>query len=24
MDKDTVRRILAVHYKPDPNNRGPS
>ena len=24
MDKDTVRRILAVHYKPDPSNRGPS
>ena len=24
LDKDTVRRILAVHYKPDPDNRGPS
>ena len=24
LDKDTVRRILAVHYKPDPSNRGPS
>ena len=24
LDKDTVRRILAVHYKPDPANRGPS
>jgi transposase InsO family protein len=24
LDKDTVRRVLAVHYKPDPNNRGPS
>ena len=24
LDKDTVRRILAVHYKPDPENRGPS
>ena len=23
LDKDTVRRILAVHYKPDPDNRGP-
>lgn len=22
--KDTVRRVLAVHYKPDPNNRVPS
>ena len=24
MDKDTVRRVLAVHYKPDPGSRGPS
>jgi putative transposase len=24
LDKDTVRRVLAVHYKPDPANRGPS
>ena len=24
LDKDTVRRILATHYKPDPGNRGPS
>ena len=24
LEKDTVRRILAVHYKPDPDNRGPS
>ena len=24
LDKDTVRRILAVHYKPDPRDRGPS
>jgi len=24
LDKDTVRRVLAVHFKPDPNNRGPS
>ena len=24
LDKDTVRRVLAVHLKPDPNNRGPS
>jgi putative transposase len=24
LDKDTVRRVLATHYKPDPNNRGPS
>jgi len=24
LDKDTVRRILAVHYKPDPSNHGPS
>ena len=24
LDKDTVRRIRAVHYKPDPDNRGPS
>jgi len=24
MDKDTVRRVLAVHYKLDPNNHGPS
>ena len=24
LDKDTVRRVLAVHYKHDPNNRGPS
>ena len=24
LDKDTIRRILAVHYKPDPANRGPS
>jgi putative transposase len=24
LDKDIVRRILATHYKQDPNNRGPS
>ena len=24
LDKDTVRRVLAVHYKPDPGNSGPS
>ena len=24
LDKDTVRRILAVHYKPDPASQGPS
>ncbi|MEH6584029.1 MAG: integrase core domain-containing protein [Halioglobus sp.] len=24
LDKDVVRRVLATHYKPDPNNRGPS
>ena len=24
IDKDTVRRILATHYRPDPSNRGPS
>ena len=24
LDKDTVRRILSKHYKPDPSNRGPS
>ena len=24
LDKDTVRRLLAVHYKPDPGNGGPS
>jgi len=24
LDKDTVRRVLAVHYKPDPTNSGPS
>jgi transposase InsO family protein len=24
LDKDTVRRVLAVHFKPDPGNRGPS
>ena len=24
LDKDTVRRVLAVHYTPDPANRGPS
>jgi transposase InsO family protein len=24
LDKDIVRRVLAVHYKPDPSNRGPS
>jgi len=24
LDKDTVRRVLAAHYKPDPRNRGPS
>jgi transposase InsO family protein len=24
LDKDTVRRVLSTHYKPDPNNRGPS
>jgi hypothetical protein len=23
LDKDTVRRVLAVHYKPDPGNHGP-
>ena len=23
LDKDVVRRFLATHYKPDPNNRGP-
>ena len=23
LDKDVVRRVLATHYKPDPNNRGP-
>ena len=24
LDKDTVRRVLATYYKPDPSNRGPS
>ena len=24
LDKDTVRRVLATHYKSDPNNQGPS
>jgi putative transposase len=24
IDKDTVRRILATHFRPDPGNRGPS
>ena len=24
LDKDIVRRVLAIHYKPDPANRGPS
>jgi len=24
LDKDTVRRVLATHYRPDPNNYGPS
>ena len=24
LDKDTVRRILAIHYKPNLGNRGPS
>jgi transposase InsO family protein len=24
LDKDTVRRVLAVHHKSDPSNRGPS
>ena len=24
LDKDTVRRVLATHYRSDPNNRGPS
>jgi hypothetical protein len=24
LDKDTVRRVLAVHYKPDPDSHGPS
>jgi putative transposase len=24
LDKDTVRRILATHYRTDPNNHGPS
>lgn len=24
LDKDTVRRVLAIHYKPDPNLGGPS
>jgi len=24
LDKDTVRRVLATHYRPDPNNHGPS
>jgi transposase InsO family protein len=24
LDKDTVRRVLAVHYKPDPGSHGPS
>jgi len=24
LDKDTVRRLLAIHYKPEPGDRGPS
>jgi putative transposase len=24
LDKDTVRRVLATHYTPDPNDQGPS
>ncbi|RLQ20226.1 helix-turn-helix domain-containing protein [Seongchinamella sediminis] len=24
LDKDIIRRVLAIHYKPDPSNRGPS
>jgi putative transposase len=24
LDKDIVRRVLATHYRPDPNNQGPS
>jgi putative transposase len=24
LDKDTVRRVLATHYRPDPSARGPS
>ena len=24
LDKDTVRRVLATHYRPDPGDRGPS
>ena len=24
LDKDTVRRVLSVHYKPEPKNQGPS
>lgn len=24
LDKDIIRRVLAIHYKPDPANRGPS
>jgi hypothetical protein len=24
LDKDTVRWVIAVHYKPDPGSRGPS
>jgi hypothetical protein len=24
LDKDTVGRVLATHYRPDPNNQGPS
>lgn len=24
LDKDTVRRVLATHYRPDPSNHGPS
>ncbi len=24
LNKDTVRRILAIHYRPDPSSRGPS
>jgi len=24
LDKDSVRRVLAMHYKPDPGDRGPS
>ena len=24
LDKDIIRRVLAIHYKPDPSKRGPS